>query len=501
MSKKQIKETRQKVDDAEYIALEEVTDIRVNRDAREALRRTKQEQARETRMTKLEKEVISSADVNREIESQWAQIAQKTVPQDLFQEISVQYKAASKLLASKDEIVKSLQGELKVKDEDYVELLAAHQEDIVTLVKHMREHFANLLSCEEEELSKIENVCLEERTALLEKSREEIEALFKKRRDMELEILYAKQTREEDFQMELSKIRSTDAEDYTNLKVTLENNIQLLEQQLEEMRATYQLNTEKLEYNHAVLEERDQENKQTVEHHRQRLRRLKEALSSHKQRFYKQDGKFKSDNQELTEEYKRVTDQFKDLQRKFRHFEMVDHKKYREVWDMNEENVMETVRNVLTADEIIHTQILGMQYVPPFATDASTQVDVKTVSSGQIFNAMGGGGHAAPDGEGLPLAAGEQGAMLLKGIYSTAQVKSVMNMLGGETSFLVDARVKESLRGLSEEESEMYRVDAILSSLGVEDREDLDELVGFFLRRSQGREAERASQRYHQSCA
>jgi hypothetical protein len=35
---------------------------------------------------------------------------------------------------------------------------------------------------------------------------------------------------------------------FKTLQVTLENNIQLLEQQLEEMRATYQLNTEKLEY-------------------------------------------------------------------------------------------------------------------------------------------------------------------------------------------------------------------------------------------------------------
>jgi len=35
-----------------------------------------------------------------------------------------------------------------------------------------------------------------------------------------------------------------DAEDYNNLKITLENNIQLLEQQFEEMKATYQLNAE-----------------------------------------------------------------------------------------------------------------------------------------------------------------------------------------------------------------------------------------------------------------
>ena len=40
------------------------------------------------------------------------------------------------------------------------------------------------------------------------------------------------------------QIRMRDAEDYNNLKITLENNIQLLEQQFEEMKATYQLNAE-----------------------------------------------------------------------------------------------------------------------------------------------------------------------------------------------------------------------------------------------------------------
>ncbi len=38
--------------------------------------------------------------------------------------------------------------------------------------------------------------------------------------------------------------RAKNAEAFNSLKIELQNNIQLLEQQLEEMRATYQLNTE-----------------------------------------------------------------------------------------------------------------------------------------------------------------------------------------------------------------------------------------------------------------
>ena len=41
-----------------------------------------------------------------------------------------------------------------------------------------------------------------------------------------------------------------DGEEYNKLKIKLENDVQTLERQLEEMRATYQLNTEKLDYNY-----------------------------------------------------------------------------------------------------------------------------------------------------------------------------------------------------------------------------------------------------------
>mmetsp|Transcript_13357 Transcript_13357/g.25936 ORF Transcript_13357/g.25936 Transcript_13357/m.25936 type:complete len:701 (+) Transcript_13357:61-2163(+) len=508
-SKAQITKSRAFVDETKATGEELISDVRVNRDFRENVRRRNDEKKRSERMKDLESELLESTRINREIEMEWAQIAKKDIPQELYQEIAVQYKAASKLLASKDDIVKNLQTELKVKDEDYVELLAQHEEDISTMVKRMKEQFGHMLGVSQQELDHIEEVSMQERTELLEGYKAEIQALFDKRQKMEVDILEAKQSREEEFQAELAKIRSTDAEDYNHLKVTLENNIQLLEQQLEEMRATYQLNTEKLEYNHAVLEERDAENKQTVEHHHKRIRRLKEALSSHKMRFHKQDAKFKNENQDLTEEYKRITEQFKDLQKKFRHFEMVDNKKYREVWAMNEEACMKIVRKVLKADELIHSQILGLKYVPTVVSEGMP-ISIEDITSAQIFNAtdtissssnsagsgVGGAGEKGGDDPNPNAASNsisnqlgiagpnsnttEGSAIAPKSKFSNHQIKMVMSLLGGETSFLVDARLKDSLRGQTDEEQDMYKVDAILSSLGVEDHEDLDELVEFF---------------------
>lgn len=68
----------------------------------------------------------------------------------------------------------------------------------------------------------------------------------------------------------------------------LEGDIQSLEQHLENMRFTYQLNQEKLQYNYSVLVERDAENqftisqqKRKVAHHRDTLSTLKVSRPLH----------------------------------------------------------------------------------------------------------------------------------------------------------------------------------------------------------------------------
>lgn len=130
-------------------------------------------------------------------------------------------------------------------------------------------------------------------------------------------------------QDELDQLRQRDTEDYNKLKINLENNVQLLEQQLEEMRSTYQLNTEKLNYNFQVLKEREKENMDTVDHQKRKLKRfgvntkpplpaesrggrnvnglacrLSATLGALKQKYAEQDRRFKQENHELTEEYR-----------------------------------------------------------------------------------------------------------------------------------------------------------------------------------------------------
>merc|ERR1712113_1381699 len=137
----------------------------------------------------------------------------------------------------------------------------------------------------------------------------------------------------------IEELRTHDADDYNKCKIALEKGIQELEQHLEKMMSTYMLNKEKLEYNLQVLQERNKEHQAIQSSYKNRLNRLRETLNNLMSRYNTLDQKYKHQNVELTEEYKRLPRQFKDLQEKFHLFEQADEKKFREVWEMNEQEV------------------------------------------------------------------------------------------------------------------------------------------------------------------
>ena len=70
----------------------------------------------------------------------------------------------------------------------------------------------------------------------------------------------------------------------------------------------------------------------------------------------KSDGKI---NAELTEDYRRLTSRYKNLQAKFRSFEVSDTQKFEELWNMHDEEAKDNLDQLLKADLIITEQQLG----------------------------------------------------------------------------------------------------------------------------------------------
>eukprot|EP00933_Yihiella_yeosuensis_P039320 TRINITY_DN3329_c0_g4_i2.p1 TRINITY_DN3329_c0_g4~~TRINITY_DN3329_c0_g4_i2.p1 ORF type:complete len:667 (-),score=185.13 TRINITY_DN3329_c0_g4_i2:153-2153(-) len=447
---------------------DELTDIRIRFDDQENQRRIIEENNRLDRYEALQIEAVTSGRKNAAIEMKWADLLNMDIPQELNDQLQFQKNACKQIIESKDRRIADFQTELKNKDEEYIKMLKQQSADVTHLIVKKREQYHTLRRHYSQQLEEIEEAFEQERTELLGKNKQEIEALFEKRRQMEeTEFLERRQERERGFQQQIEELRTHNANDYNVCKIALEKGIQELEQHLEKMMSVYLLNKEKLLYNLEVLTERNQEHSAIQSSYKNRLNRLRETLNNLMSRYNTLDQKYKHQNTELTEEYKRLTRQFKDLQEKFQHFEEADEKKFREVWEMNEQEVRGLMTKVLEADRLLHEQQLGHEWLPPKEEQLLQELDT--------FSESG-----TTTGKSTAIESAEMGQSE-SGKYSATKVKKVLDLIKEETQFLLDSKVRDQLAAdLPPEQRDVLQLDALLRYIGVEGQEDVDLLVQVF---------------------
>ncbi len=189
--------------------------------------------------------MLESTRANMAIDSKWSQVAAQNEPRAIYDGTAQQFAAAEKLLNSKKQIISELQAELRTREAEYTELIeVAHKEDVDLMVKRMHEQFAELLRCCEEELIRIEAVFVEERKELIDKNKKEIMDIYERRRKTEEETMKKRADREEENQKTLLREQSEAQDKYDARKRSLEHSVQQLEQCLQDMNATFELNRE-----------------------------------------------------------------------------------------------------------------------------------------------------------------------------------------------------------------------------------------------------------------
>ncbi|KAL2911140.1 hypothetical protein HK105_209388 [Polyrhizophydium stewartii] len=396
-AKAQIMASQKRIDVVKTSGNELVTNVRVGVTARESLRR--QEEVRKIDVWKKKRgdEHIHSSSMHIDIDAEWEKIAKLAGPYELHE----QKEACSALVAIKNKLISEYVAELKSKDDEYVKELKRQAEEIDKLLERMEAQFKTFQGTLVQEIEHIEKAFVEERTELIDANVREIERLFETRRQNEAKYMDERAERIEDHIKQLEALRVHDAEEYNLVKIKLETDVQVLEQQLQQMRATYQLNTEKLEYNFQVLKKREEENGTILGAQKRKINRLTDHLNILKAKAAKQERSFQQENASLTDDYRHLTEQFKAISAHSLALplcenllmRLADSKKYEEIWRMNEEQARELMRKVLQvresnppatrrhsilrltravivrdgfkADRIIYEQQLGTKWTPP----------------------------------------------------------------------------------------------------------------------------------------
>ncbi|KAJ3327198.1 hypothetical protein HDU76_012239 [Blyttiomyces sp. JEL0837] len=506
-AKAQITQSSKRIESTKLTSTEFVTNVKVGIVSRESLRRMEEVRKKEFWEKRRSDEQTMSGDMNDDIASQWEKILKLEGPYELNEMLLKQKEACDTFIANKNKLINECIAELKGKDDEYVKELKRQAEEIDTLLERMEEQYRSFQTTLREEIEQIEKSFVEERTELIETNIKEVESLFTHRRDNESKFMEERADRIEDHIKQLESLRVRDAEEYNLVKIKLETDVQVLEQQLQQMRATYQLNTEKLEYNFQVLKKREEENATILGTQKRKITRLTDHLNMLKAKMAKQEKGFQQEYMSLTDDYKRITEQFKELQKKFRHFQIADDKKYREVWNMNKELTQELMRKVLQADRIIHEQQLGMKWTPPsedlFRSNAEPDAALATGGdslSGQKDSNMVQATIAASGVEGeatagtlqAATAAAAAGAGILrenlmskfkdhKGYSRT--MKGMLELLCNEAGFLVEDKLQKLLAPLHRDEQSLMKLDSIFKALGVDSVEDIEKLTSYFVER------------------
>ncbi|XP_067665435.1 dynein regulatory complex protein 1-like [Haliotis asinina] len=496
-SRKQIEDSRLRLTKLDKDGFELVTNIRVAGDAREAMRRTDEEEAKRLRKERLEQEAKSGAERFEEITKKWESALQKEVPQSLHEMLKLQKTACDSMIDEKNKLINDFQLELKSKDEQYVKDLKKMAEDIDLMKERMEEQTRNLKKAYREELEEIERAFVAERNELLSDEQGQWGEQMKKRSDKEEEYMKARENSVEDYEQQLQHLRVHDAEEYNIVKIRLETDVQILEQQLQQMRATYQLNQEKLEYNFQVLKKRDDENTITKSQQKRKITRLQDVLNGARIKLAKQEKQYRDENQQLTEDYKRITEQFRDLQRKSKHFMATDEKKLADVWCMNEEECKTLVEAIMEGDRIIHEQQLGLEWKAP---DLSFMDNVGPLRGGadpdgmtatqvlhEVLSQTGSQQEVEEreDEDELDMSDDEPHQFHKKNsIFSKISahtIKSILELLCDESGFLVEQKLNKLLMPLEKDEQSLMKLDAIFSALGIETEEDIHKLATYFM--------------------
>lgn len=504
-SRKQMEDSRQRLVKLKSDGTELVTNVHVAADARESTRRLEEEEQRRQRNEKLEAEAKSATEKFEEITKKWEYALSKEIPQDLNAMLTEQKGACDSMIDEKNKLIHDFQQELKAKDDQYVKDLKKAAEDVDLMVERMEEQMKQLTKAYREELTQIEKAFVTERGELIDNNRKKWDTSMQQRRDKEVEYMDSRRKRVEDHENQLQTLRVQDAEEYNMVKIKLETDVQILEQQLQQMKATYQLNQEKLEYNFQVLKKRDEENTITKSQQKRKITRLQDVLNNLKQKLAKQEKQYREDNQSLTDDYKRITEQFRELQKKSRHFQTTDQKKFQDVWAMNEEQVRELVHSVLEADRIIHEHQLGLPWEPPnldfMDTPKTTEQtygskEQKMSATQMAHEIMSGVG--TDDGEediDKSSVGGKLERQMAGKKLSAKTIKAVLELICDEAGFLVESKLTKLLAPLEKDEQSLMKLDAIFAALGVDTEDDIYLLSNYFLGHGESEQAPEGSER------
>lgn len=268
--------------------------------------------------------------------------------------------------------------------------------------------------------------------------------------------------------MEALRVRSD--KEFLDTKIKVEVEIQNCEKCYQDMKALYQLNSEKLSYNYRVLVEKNNENS--------KLQTDLKAKDADYQDQYKRKSTLYTTsynnliniNKKLTKSYTLLSKRYKDLHKKYQHFELTDKARYKEIRQMNEEEIQKMKEKIRNCDRIIHQHQLGVVWEP------FTDTDIINEELGRLGLLLEEG---AEDQDYKEEEEEPEEVEMKEDVDTNVpedELHAIINLVMIELDFLLDDKVNNEIQDDPESQKLLVKMNVLRKVLAVKDHKEMMKL-------------------------
>lgn len=412
--------------------------------------------------------------------SGWDEVLANDNPVDLDRDLRKMRENCENIIAMKAAFAKELEQEVMKRDHEYVNKIAAQNQQIDQIVKLMRTSLADIRKAANTQLSAVLNSYDHERSSEAVRMDKESKTTESKRQEREKMLVNeiintAIQQRDA-----LEELRRDNAQRYLTLRTEYETELQAAQHEYESANAKYCSALEQLDYDTRILTDNQGEHDAKTKLQTKKITRQKEAIRVLKKKYKDEEKKYKDENSQTTEEYKKISENYRKLQERFRKVAYADFNSFREVWNLNEKRLHDLVLKVLDANRIITEQQLGKE-----VKETQPEFLARLVIGTDEFEDLTKTPQAPPEIK-EEAQTEKQTTGLISGKKLSENLEHLWKLVSDEVGFLVDERVK-NLIGLPEDEdietsTMKIRVDLLLQDLGVTNDDDAAQLLSHFLK-------------------
>ncbi|XP_020710437.2 dynein regulatory complex protein 1 [Athalia rosae] len=456
---------------------EAILNVRIANDAREVHRRNEESQVRRKLLAQLEEEAKESMEKYHEINAKWTNILASKDPLDIHCEMKAQNTKCLEILKEKDQLISDLKHVLEDTDLKFATDQQKQNDDINLLMERIDNQINTISTAYRRELVLIDKAIESERKVLLISNAKKWEQLYKQRNQNEIDGFEARKQIMRDYDIEMKRVMTEHQEEYRAQKIWFETEYQKLQQELQQMKSTCLMNIEKLDYSYSVLKRREDENTIIKNQQKRRINKLQDVVNGLKKTYVELEENTRLEIQKLSEQVIKTHKSILELEQKSNHFTAINEKQYKKIWNMNANSVGDLANKILTVDQIIYENTLGLEWEPPEKPLLAME-DLPSYQ--EVMNQMDRKKSKAR--ETIEICKPYVVATTLTEVNAERQLLyTILNQISDHTGFLIEDRLRELLTPYTVDEKHIIRLNNIFQALSIKSETEIRMMMTFFL--------------------